>query len=168
MKLIIARSLDNVIGVLENGQHRLPWHCPEDMARFKQLTMGSHVVMGRNTWDSLPDKFRPLPGRTNLVITTRPESLVGAQRLIPNWANLGRLPEDTWVIGGAHIYKMLLPWVDEIHLTTIYVNLLGTCQTPIMCPDLVLESYRRTELGALETSTSGVRYRFDSYAYARR
>ena len=65
LQLIFARSANGVIG--KNGA--LPWHLPEDMAHFKQKTLGRPVIMGRKTWDSLPPRFRPLPGRTNIVVT---------------------------------------------------------------------------------------------------
>ena len=65
LHLIYARAANGVIG----KDNRLPWHIPEDMAHFKQLTQGCPVVMGRKTWDSLPPRFRPLPGRTNIVVT---------------------------------------------------------------------------------------------------
>ena len=67
--LIYARAANGVIG--KDGT--MPWHLPEDLAHFKQLTQGSPVVMGRKTWDSLPARFRPLPGRTNVVVTRQPD-----------------------------------------------------------------------------------------------
>src|SRR3989344_7248852 len=63
--LIAAISKNNVIGT----EGRLPWHIPEDLKRFKTLTVGKVVLMGRKTWESIPEKFRPLPGRTNVVVT---------------------------------------------------------------------------------------------------
>jgi dihydrofolate reductase len=65
LHLIYARAANGVIG----QQGRLPWHLPEDLAHFKRSTLGCPVIMGRKTWDSLPQKFRPLPGRDNIVIT---------------------------------------------------------------------------------------------------
>ncbi|PJC14207.1 MAG: dihydrofolate reductase, partial [Comamonadaceae bacterium CG_4_9_14_0_8_um_filter_60_18] len=65
LNLIFARARNGVIG----ANNTLPWHLPEDMAHFKRLTLGCPVIMGRKTWDSLPHKFRPLPGRTNIVVT---------------------------------------------------------------------------------------------------
>jgi dihydrofolate reductase len=65
LHLIYARSRNNVIG--KNGD--LPWHLPEDLAHFKRTTLGQAVVMGRVTWESIPEKFRPLPGRRNVVVS---------------------------------------------------------------------------------------------------
>ena len=67
--LIYARAANGVIG--KDGT--MPWHLPEDLAHFKRLTLGCPVIMGRKTWDSLPERFRPLPGRINIVITRQPD-----------------------------------------------------------------------------------------------
>ena len=77
INLIFARAANGVIGNL----NAMPWHLPEDLAHFKQLTQGCPVVMGRKTWDSLPPRFRPLPGRTNIVITRQTDwQADGAER----------------------------------------------------------------------------------------
>jgi dihydrofolate reductase len=65
IQLIYARAANGVIG----KDNTMPWHLPEDMAHFKELTRGCAVIMGRKTWDSLPPRFRPLPGRSNIVVT---------------------------------------------------------------------------------------------------
>ncbi|MEY8875691.1 MAG: dihydrofolate reductase, partial [Leptothrix sp. (in: b-proteobacteria)] len=67
--LIAAVARDGVIGY----DNRLPWHLPEDLKHFKQQTLGCPVLMGRKTWDSLPPRFRPLPGRSNVVLTRQPD-----------------------------------------------------------------------------------------------
>ncbi|MBU2286383.1 MAG: dihydrofolate reductase, partial [Gammaproteobacteria bacterium] len=69
INLILARAANGVIG----RAGALPWHLPEDLAHFKRMTMGAPVIMGRKTWDSLPPKVRPLPGRRNMVITRQPD-----------------------------------------------------------------------------------------------
>ena len=79
--LIYARARNGVIG----RNNTLPWHLPEDMAHFKATTAGCPVVMGRKTWDSLPPKFRPLPGRTNLVVTRQAD-----------WSAAGAVPAIVW------------------------------------------------------------------------
>jgi dihydrofolate reductase len=65
INIIFARAANGVIG----ANNTIPWHIPEDMAHFKQQTAGAPVIMGRKTWDSLPPRFRPLPGRQNIVVT---------------------------------------------------------------------------------------------------
>ena len=123
MAMIVAMDEDGCIGK-GNG---LPWRLVADMARFKRLTEGdgfNAVIMGRKTWDSLPDVFRPLPERLNIVMSRHTD-----------WANEeaetalypGRAIEiayadgceECWVIGGAQIYSMYLDRVDEIHVTTV-------------------------------------------------
>jgi dihydrofolate reductase len=80
LHLIFARSRNGVIG--RDGD--LPWHLPEDLAHFKRMTLGCPVIMGRKTWDSLPVKFRPLPGRANVVVTRQPD-----------WQDAGALRADS-------------------------------------------------------------------------
>jgi len=69
LHLIYARARNGVIG----KDNQMPWHLPEDLAHFKRVTLGQPVIMGRKTWDSLPPKFRPLPGRLNIVVTRQPD-----------------------------------------------------------------------------------------------
>lgn len=118
ISLVLAMASNGVIGA--NGA--LPWRIPEDMRRFKALTMGKPCIMGRKTWDSLPKK--PLPGRTNIVITrdanfaadgavvvhTLDEALARAE---------AERPDEIMIIGGADIYKAVLPRATRIHLTEV-------------------------------------------------
>ena len=113
LKLIYARSRNGVIG--RDGQ--LPWHLPADLAHFKQTTLGQAVVMGRKTWDSLPERFRPLPGRTNIVITRQtgwhaPGALVAHS--LEQAMSLCPAPGPLWVIGGAEIYAQALPLASTV------------------------------------------------------
>ena len=75
IQLIYARAANGVIG----KDNTMPWHLPEDMAHLKDPTRGSAVIMGRKTWDSLPERFRPLPGRSNIVVTRQADWAAGAQ-----------------------------------------------------------------------------------------
>ncbi|GAA3993811.1 dihydrofolate reductase [Comamonas faecalis] len=118
--LIYARATNGVI-----GQHgTMPWHLPQDLAHFKQLTHGAPVLMGRKTWDSLPPRFRPLPGRLNLVITRQPDwHADGAQRA----ASLAQALElarqsgtaTAWVIGGGQVFADALPLAQRAEVTEI-------------------------------------------------
>ena len=129
LKLIYARSRNGVIG--REGQ--LPWHLPADLAHFKQTTLGQAVVMGRKTWDSLPERFRPLPGRTNIVITRQTgwqapgavvaHSLAQAMALCPE-------PGPLWVIGGAEIYTQALPLASTVVVTEIDIDVEGDAHAP--------------------------------------
>ena len=131
LKLIYARSRNGVIG--RDGQ--LPWHLPADLAHFKQTTLGQAVVMGRKTWDSLPERFRPLPGRTNIVITRQKDwqakgalvahSLAQAMALCPE-------PGPLWVIGGAEVYAQALPLASTVVVTEIDMEAQGDAHAPPM------------------------------------
>jgi dihydrofolate reductase len=100
----------------------IPWHIPEDSRRFRDLTVGHAVVMGRRTWDSLPGRFRPLPGRRNVVVTRSPEwSAEGAERAASLQDALALLADEpnVFVIGGSELYAEALPLADELLLTEI-------------------------------------------------
>lgn len=116
--LIYARAANGVIG--KDGS--MPWHLPEDLTHFKQLTQGSPVVMGRKTWDSLPPRFRPLPGRRNLVLTRQAGwQAEGAQAVatIDEALALAAGAPRLFVIGGAQVYALALPRAHELWLTEI-------------------------------------------------
>lgn len=102
----------------------IPWSYPEDMEHFKQVTMGHAVVMGRNTWESIPRKFRPLPGRTNIVVgrisfedNHHAVQAVSPQAAFEYAARRGH--EKLYVIGGARLYAEALSIADELDLTLI-------------------------------------------------
>lgn len=103
----------------------LLWHLPEDLKLFKTLTSGHPVVMGRKTWESLPERFRPLPGRTNIVVTRdgaydAPGAEVAAS-LEDALARAKRAPsgEETFIIGGGQLYASALPFADRLYLTLV-------------------------------------------------
>ncbi len=116
--LIFARTRDGVIG--RAGQ--MPWHLPEDLAHFKRVTLGQPVIMGRKTWDSIPERFRPLPGRDNWVITRQTDwKAAGAQVAHSLPEALQRMPKQAspWVMGGGEIYAQAMPWADHAVVTEI-------------------------------------------------
>jgi dihydrofolate reductase len=132
--LIYAQAANGVIG----KDNAIPWRLPEDMARLKALTMGWPVIMGRKTWDSLPPKFRPLPGRVNIVITRQPDwhengakpfaSLDGALRFCEHF-------EEVWVIGGAQLYAQALPLARRAVITEIAQDFEGDAFAPAFGPE---------------------------------
>jgi dihydrofolate reductase len=127
--LIYARSRNGVIG--KDGV--MPWHLPEDLAHFKKLTSGCPVIMGRKTWDSLPPRFRPLPGRTNIVVTRQPDwSADGAQRAASLQEALAMCAAAplAWIIGGAQIYAQALPLADIVEATEIDADFEGDTFAP--------------------------------------
>lgn len=108
-------------GAIGRG-NELPWHLPEDLKHFRATTQGAPVIMGRRTWESLPPRFRPLPGRHNIVVSRDPHwSADGACRagsLAEARAAAGDAPR-VFVIGGAELYRAALPLADELLLTEL-------------------------------------------------
>jgi dihydrofolate reductase len=117
--LVAAVAKDGAIG----RDNALLWRLPEDMARFKALTMGKPVIMGRRTWDSIPAKFRPLPGRRNLVVSRSLGELPGAEVFTSLDAALAACAAEPeiCVIGGGEIYALALPRADKLALTEVDV-----------------------------------------------
>ncbi len=128
LNLILARARNGVIG---KGS-ALPWHLPEDMAHFKRVTLGHTVIMGRKTWDSLPAKFRPLPGRTNVVVTRQADwQAEGAVVVHSVLEALQRsVSEQIWVIGGAEIYASALHFASTAIVTEIDADFAGDVFAP--------------------------------------
>jgi len=120
MILIIACDPKGGIGY----QNKLPWsNIQGDLPRFKQLTQNKTIVMGRNTWDSLPKK--PLPNRTNIIVTSLP-----FDRLPDNTCRIASLDEvnnDSWIIGGAKLINSSWEYIDEVHLSRTFAEY--TCDT---------------------------------------
>ena len=152
--LVWAQARGGVIGA-DGG---LPWHLPEDLARFKALTTGSTVVMGRATWESLPDAFRPLPGRRNVVLSRRPGFLAPGATVASSLEQaLASVAGDVWVIGGASVYRSALPLADLAVVTEIDAAYDGDTLAPEPGPDWAPVEREPAE-GWLESRT-GLRYR---------
>lgn len=131
LHLIYARAENGTIGL--NGQ--MPWHLPEDLAHFRQQTQGCPVIMGRKTWDSLPPRFRPLPGRNNIVITHQPDwTAQGALRAasLPDAMALCATASVAWVIGGAQIYAQAAPYAHAAIVTEIHQSFDGDAFAPVL------------------------------------
>lgn len=124
--LIYARSLNEVIGIREGDKDKLPFHIPGDLPRFKRLTDGGVVVMGRNTWESFPK--RPLPGRINIILSSRHAN--GDYDNTYFAASPGRVMEivrqyndkKIWLIGGAKVYHEFEGLVDTVYETVVMSN----------------------------------------------
>jgi dihydrofolate reductase len=137
----------------------LPWHLPEDLAHFRAITTGHPVIMGRRTWDSLPERFRPLPNRRNIVLTRD-----------ANWSSPGAevststrecASVDGWVIGGATVYAAFIDQADRLEVTVVDLDLGPVQPGDAVAPAIGAEW--TAEFGDWQTSTSGLRYRFASY-----
>jgi dihydrofolate reductase len=154
--LIMARARNGAVG--KDGA--LPWHLPEDLAHFKQMTLGSPVIMGRKTWDSLPPRFRPLPGRTNIVVTRQPDwQASGASRAasLADAIELCAGAAKAWVIGGAQLWMQALPIANTAEVTEIE----ATFEGDVFAPDFGAswqEAKRERHLSA-----TGLDYSFVTY-----
>lgn len=116
--LIAGVASDGAIG----RNNELLWRLPEDMAHFKALTLGHPVIMGRKTWDSLPERFRPLPGRRNIVLSRQAGlSLSGAEVHVGLDGALQACSEapQVFIIGGSQVYAAALPLADSLELTEV-------------------------------------------------
>ena len=132
--LIWAQARGGVIG--KDGA--MPWHLPEDLAHFKRTTLSHPVIMGRKTWDSIPPRFRPLPGRTNIVVTRQPDWHESGSQLAPSLREALQKCENSeqvWVIGGAQIYAQALPLADELVVTEIDAEVDGDAFAPAIGPE---------------------------------
>lgn len=145
-----APRLVVVAAVARNGTighaNDLVWRIPEDMAHFRRVTLGHPVLMGRRTWDGLPPRFRPLPGRRNLVLTRQAGwHAPGAEAVhsLQEAVALCRGSEQLCVIGGAELWALALPSVDELILTEIDQDFAGDTVFPPWSRDDFVETARR-------------------------
>ena len=156
VNLIYARSANGVIG----KNNTIPWHLPEDMAHFKKTTMGWPVIMGRKTWDSLPPRFRPLPGRSNVVVTRQTQwaaqgALVAAS--LTDALKFCEASEQVWVIGGAKIYQQAEPFAQRIEVTEIAQDFEGDAFAPKLSREWT-EAAREAHV-----SLNGLKFSFITY-----
>jgi dihydrofolate reductase len=129
LNLIFAQARRGVIGL----NNSLPWHLPEDLSHFKATTLGQPVIMGRKTWASLPPKFRPLPGRTNIVVTRQTDWQAAGAHLAHSMAQAVALCEaetEVWVIGGAEVYAQAMPLAQRAVITEIDADFDGDAFAP--------------------------------------
>jgi len=156
--LVWAEARDGVIG----AGGGMPWHLPEDLAHFKEVTLGAPVVMGRRTWESLPERFRPLPGRRNIVVTRQEQwTDAGAERAASLEDALALAEEDgpewIWVIGGGQLFREVLDRADRLEVTEIDLAVPGDTTAPSR------DDWRTVQTDPAEgwhTSRVGLRYRF--------
>ncbi len=158
--LIAAVARNGVIG---DGE-KMPWHLPEDLAHFRRATLGCPVIMGRRTWESLPAKFRPLPGRRNVVVTRNAAWRADGAEAVPSPEAALKLVAGAprvFVIGGGALYAAALPQADEVLLTEIARDFDGTTRFPAL-DRTVFEEVDRSPQQAAAPNDFGfafVRYR---------
>lgn len=166
---IWARTPQGVIG--KDGT--IPWHVPEDLRLFAATTTGHPVIMGRRTWESFPAKYRPLPDRANIVVTSRPETVPADERNVWTATSypeaveramslLGDPCGEIWVIGGPGIWKEALAHerapMTRALVTTVDLAVAGDTHAPDLPGD-----WRRREVADWERSSKGPRFRVDEY-----
>ena len=140
--MIWAQTPDGVIG----ADGTMPWHLPEDLARFKALTLGHPVIMGRRTWDSFPARVRPLPGRTNIVVSRTLTATAEAGEavraagavVVPDFGAALTAADEAdgldlvWVIGGATLYEQALDVATRAEITVVDVDAPGDTHAPAL------------------------------------
>lgn len=148
VKLIYAQAANGVIG----QDHQLPWYLPEDLEWFKQHTLDQVVVMGRKTFESLPDTVRPLPRRDNIVLSRDPYFSLKQlshprlrvfddfYRVLNAYAN-----QPIWVIGGAQLFELALPFATELYVTEILQDYEGDTYAPKLDP-MLFQLHHYTEV----------------------
>lgn len=152
--LVLAMSDNGVIG----DRGGLPWRILDDMKRFKRLTLGKPIIMGRKTWDSFPKK--PLPGRTNIVVTRdtswRAEGAVAVHSFDAALTKArNKNPSEIAVIGGAEIYKAALPLADRVELTEVHITVDGDTRLPLFDKSTWRETAREDH-----TTDEGLRFSY--------
>jgi dihydrofolate reductase len=141
LTLIAAVARNGVIGI----DNQLPWHLPADLRHFKALTLGHTVIMGRKTWESLPAKFRPLPGRRNIVVTRDGSYRTEGATVVTSLTADSTVDcGEAFVIGGAEIYATALPLANKLELTEIDAAFEGDTWFPVIDPDHWQETTRET------------------------
>ncbi len=131
LALIAATAQGSVIGI----DNRMPWHLPEDMKFFRETTSAKPVIMGRRTWESLPDNVRPLPGRTNIVLSRNPTFEAKGATVASSLDDALEFAASTgaeiaFVIGGAELYRQTLPRAHKLLLTEIEGTFVGDAYFP--------------------------------------
>lgn len=158
INIIVATSTNFVIG----KNNDLPWHLPTDMKYFKDTTKGHVVVMGRKCWESIPEKFRPLPNRKNVVMT-RDSNYVANGAIVSHdleqiLTSHENSHEQVFIIGGAELYKEAFKYAHRLYLTQIYQQVDG---------DIFLEGLNPDEWCLIEGSEiheeNGLKFRFELY-----
>ncbi len=158
ISLIAAVARNGAIG--KNNQ--LLWHLPEDMRHFRETTRGKPVIMGRRTWESLPDAFRPLPGRHNVVVSRNATFQAPGATLVGSLNEAIQLTEDTadevFIIGGAELYRQALPAVQRLYLTEIASDFDGD----VFFPPIQANDWTEISRSAAQ-SASGLEFSFVVY-----
>ena len=158
--------LSIIVAIAQNGaigkDNDLLWHLSGDLKRFKRLTTGHPAVMGRKTWDSLPK--RPLPGRQNIVMTNNPDFRADGATVVHSINDLFKVLKDcddeVFVMGGAAIYKALLPFSQRLYITRVYRDY----EADVYFPTIDMSEFNLVDLGEpMLDEESGLDYAYEEY-----
>jgi dihydrofolate reductase len=161
ISIIVAVAENNVIG----KNNTLIWHLPADMKYFKDKTIGHCVITGRKNYESIPEKFRPLPNRTNIVITRKvnyaaPGAIIAGSINEAITKAMEISDEEIFIIGGAEIYRQCLPLVDKLYITKINYTFDGDAYFP----KIDLTVWKKTKIQAFKCDEKNkYNYSFDEY-----
>lgn len=153
LSIIVAADSKNGIGI----KNTLPWHLSDDLKRFRAITTGHTIIMGRNTWFSLPR--RPLPDRRSVVLTPDPLGEEGATeiRSLDDVFEICKADTENFIIGGESMYRQFLPYVSKIYLTRVA----GNFETDTFFPELSSDEWQLAEESETTAdSKSGIEYRY--------
>ncbi|HEU0206364.1 MAG TPA: dihydrofolate reductase [Pseudolysinimonas sp.] len=159
ISLIWAQASNGVIG----ADGTMPWRLPEDLAHFRRLTTGSTVIMGRRTWESFPDRFRPLPDRRNVVLTRDPSWSASGAEVVHSIDDALALDASPWIIGGSQLFATTIDRASRLEVTEIDLAPEGDTYAPA----IDFSVWKLTPLTADApwlTAANGLRYRFVTYA----
>ncbi|MDI6022955.1 dihydrofolate reductase [Leucobacter sp. UT-8R-CII-1-4] len=160
MEIVLVWAEANGHAIGKDGV--MPWHLPEDLAHFKKATLGGPVIMGRRTWQSLPERFRPLPGRENIVVSRDAAFVAEGATLVGSLeAALGRAAGEARVsiIGGGQIYREAMSFATELVVTRIDTGVDGA---DTFAPEIGAE-WQCVDAGEPLTAANGLGYRFERY-----
>lgn len=158
INIIVAVSENGIIG----NKGKLPWHLPKDLKYFKDTTKGKIVIMGRKNYESIPEKYRPLPNRTNVVLTRNKDYEAEGCEIRHNvfaaldefiWDN-----DDIFIIGGSEIYKQAFKYTNKVYLTRIHSEVEG---------DVVLEGFNKDDWTLISSDgpheENNIKFTFEVY-----
>lgn len=159
MDVVLIWAQDRAGAIGRRGT--IPWTVPEDLAHFREVTGDGAVIMGRKTWDSLPDRFRPLPGRRNIVLTRSGSFTADGAETAPDLdAALDLVGRVAAVIGGGEIYRAALRHASRLHVTEIGMLVTGA---DAFAPEIDLDTWEQASATDWQHSRTGTLYRFLEY-----
>jgi len=133
INLIVAMTKDRVIGL----DNKLPWRIPDEMKNFKELTIGNTVIMGRNTYESIPEKYRPLPNRDNIVVSSQMNShqsdyngIIIVPSLREAISRAKQINKEIFIMGGSKLYESAIPFVDKMYISMLKGDYKGNVYFP--------------------------------------